>query len=168
MLAPVRKLNWLQKQERSPLPINIECLEVWCDAMESTIYTRHHNYRPRRGMPVNKLPAMLRTLNDHYSLGGILCALYKRYGYFLEWIPGYNGKIAEVTTYNNYLPQVRSEQFYVPRPVLEWAFKGEGAGDLEWEKLQDFIYRIDQKISFTNKWPRRGQMFWWFWRKVKS
>ena len=151
----------LKPREQCPLRFKIDVLEVWLDLLETRQYTKHQNGFVPYGPVKNRLPTMLRTLADRWSLGGILCQAYKRFGWPLKWEKGYNGKLA--TCYNPVTNEVeRQEQFLVPRPVLEWAVEEGEYSDEEFEAARDFIHRLDCKISFTNKYPTRKQMIWWF------
>jgi len=155
----------LKPREQCPIPFKKDVLEVWLDLIETRQYTKHQNGFVPYGPVKNRLPTMLRTLADRWSLGGILCQTYKRFGWPLRWEKGYNGKFAvcfDPVTGEDF----REEQFLVPRPVLEWALETPPENTLyedeDFAKVQDFIHRLDCKISFTNKYPTRKQMIWWF------
>jgi len=154
----------LKPREQCPIPFKKDVLEVWLDLIETRQYTKHQNGFVPYGPVKNRLPTMLRTLADRWSLGGILCQTYKRFGWPLRWEKGYNGKFA--VCYSHLTgEEIWREQFVVPRLVLDWALERDDwreYTDDDFSAVQDFIHRLDCKISFTNKYPKRKQMIWWF------
>ena len=142
MLPPIRRKRHLTPGEQSPVAINKAFRDVLILAVESRKYLKHTNFRPRYGpTKYSRLPAMLKTLSKKYGLGGIMCEVFKRYGHPLKWTKGYNGFIALTIIRDAW----NEDQFHIPQLLAEWGFNVKSYD--EYERLKDFIYRLDCKIA---------------------
>ena len=143
----------LLPHERCPAIMRAANYEVFANAVEARIYPKHTNLKPRYGARKSSLPAMLKTPQSRYGLGGILAELYKKYTGKMFWIKGYNGFLVAI-------PPTYLAQFYLPLPIIQWAFFVESEEHAE--KVGDFISRLDTKIARSPKWPSRRELKWWF------
>jgi hypothetical protein len=151
-------MNLIKKYERCPAKIHQPHLEVWINTLESRRFKKHTNSKPKYGAAKSKLPSMLRTLGDRYSLGGILAEVYRIHTGNLKWVCGYNGYCVTIP------PKMRefTSQFYLPEPIILWAFDIQPRDISLIESTAHFIYRLDYDITKRYRWPTIKAMRWWF------
>lgn len=154
MYSVVKYDKFLQKAEKSPTPFLRNVIEVWGDIIESYAFSRQYNGHKFRKQPKNRLPTMLRTLANRYSPGGILCEIYRKLDWPLEWKKGYNGFIA-VTD------DETENQVLVPKKVLEWA-TGKTLSEDEVENLQAYIHQVDRHVGFHKMILTRRKLLYRF------